>query len=220
MDQNVKNRLVGVIVICALAVIFLPMILDGSGLRQDELEVVIPPQPLVTANPEFEPKLIELQAKVEALPDVKPRFVDEATPQNQIQRDPDKDTKTQEIAAVDPAPADDSKAEPVTEKTEKPTPPAETKPETVAAKPKAKTGGESWVLQVGSFQDRNKALAQRDKLRKSNIAAVFIEQFVVNDKASFRVRLGPFVNRDQSRVAQNKIKAKHDIDGIIMKYER
>ena len=76
------------------------------------------------------------------------------------------------------------------------------------------------MLQVGSFKDRKKALAQRDKLRKSNIAAVFIEQFTKNDKSSYRVRLGPFLNRDQTRVAQNKIRAKHDIDGIIMKYER
>ena len=83
-----------------------------------------------------------------------------------------------------------------------------------------KVGGDSWVLQVGSYQDRKKALVQRDKLRKSNVAAVFIEQFNVNHKPSYRVRLGPFINREQTRVAQNKIKAKHDIDGIIMKYER
>ena len=63
-------------------------------------------------------------------------------------------------------------------------------------------------------------MAQRDKLRKSDIAAVFIEQFDNNGKPSYRVRLGPFINRDQSQVAQNKVKAKHDIDGIIMKYER
>ena len=60
----------------------------------------------------------------------------------------------------------------------------------------------------------------QDKLRKSNIAAVFIEQFTSNNKSSYRVRLGPFISRDQTRVAQNKIKAKHDIDGIIMKYEK
>ena len=76
------------------------------------------------------------------------------------------------------------------------------------------------MLQVGSFQDRNKALAQRDRLRQSNVAAVFIEQFTNNGKSSYRVRLGPFLSREQGRVAQNKIKAKHDIDGIIMKYER
>jgi DedD protein len=202
MDQNIKNRLVGVIVICALAVVFLPMILDGSGVREDKLEVVIPPQPLVSANPEFEPQIIELQASADALPELQPRFVDENTSQAQIER----------TAAAEPEPV------------EKPL--SETKSESAAAKvsadpaPVVRSGGDSWVLQVGSFQDRNKALAQRDQLRKSNIAAVFIEQFKIDNRSSFRVRLGPFLNRDQTRVAQNKIKAKHDIDGIIMKYER
>ena len=222
MEQNVKNRLVGVIVICALAVIFLPMILDGSGVRQDKLEVVIPPQPLVAANPEFKPRLIELESRAEALPDVEPRYVDEASPQNQIRREPEKEPTTPAPAAATPPPEDSTAAETVTAKIEAPPAPTEAKAESAKPRlePEPKSGGESWVLQVGSFQDRDKALAQRDKLRKSNVAAVFIEQFVINDKASFRVRLGPFVNRDQSRVAQNKIKAKHDIDGIIMKYER
>jgi len=203
MDQNIKNRLVGVIVIFALAVIFLPMILDGSGVRKDQHEVVIPPQPLVTANPEFEQKMVELQAKVDALPDLESRFIDEKSSEDKIVRSTEA--------------GDKEPAEPAAEPKKEPQPEAQVEPD---ATPQVKTGGDSWVLQVGSFQDRGKALAQRDKLRKSNVAAVFIEQFKSNNKSSFRVRLGPFLNRDQTKVAQNKIKAKHDIDGIIMKYER
>jgi len=202
MDQNIKNRLVGMIVVFALAVIFLPMILDGSGVRKDKLEVVIPPQPVVTANPEFETRIIELNASVEAVPELEPRFVDEVSSENRVQR---MDTTTE--------------SPPKTSEKPKPKVAAVT-PSVAAAEEAPKTGGVSWVLQVGSFQDRGKALVQRDKLRKSNIAAVFIEQFNVNNKPSYRVRLGPFVNREQTRVAQNKMKAKHDIDGIIMKYER
>jgi len=203
MDQNIKNRLVGVIVIFALAVIFLPMILDGSGVRRDQHEVVIPPPPEVTANPEFEQKMIELQAKVDALPDLESRFIDEKSSEENVEEPTSAEKSTVE-PAVEPPPA-------------KPVEQAKVKPEPV---PEVKTGGVSWVLQVGSFQDRSKALAQRNKLRKSKIAAVFIEQFKNNNKSSYRVRLGPFLNRDQTKVAQNKIKAKHDIDGIIMKYER
>lgn len=200
MDQNIKNRLVGVIVIFALAVIFLPMILDGSGVPREQQEIVIPPQPLVTANPEFEQKIVELQAKVDTLPDLEPRYVDEKSAADTIQRsgtDEGESSEPQVKQAAEPK--------------------AESKTETA---PETKTGGDSWVLQVGSFQDRGKALAVRDKLRQSKIAAVFIEQFKKDGTASYRVRLGPFLNRDQTRVAQNKIKAKHDIDGIIMKYER
>jgi DedD protein len=202
MDQNIKNRLVGISVIFALAVIFLPMILDGSGVREDKFEVVIPPQPLVSANPEFEPKIIDLEARVEALPDLEPRLVDENSAANRIER------------------RDSDKVDQQAGKTATAQPQTEVKQAKANAAISDKQGGDSWVLQVGSFQDRDKALAQRDKIRKSNISAVFIEQFEVDSKPSFRVRLGPFVTRDQTKVAQNKIKAKHNIDGIIMKYER
>ena len=203
MDPNVKNRLVGLIVICALAVIFLPMILDGSGMHKDRLEVVIPPQPLVSANPEFEPKMVELQASVDALPQLEARHIDENSPPETESKTPAKEAGQDAGAAA--AVSTQAAATPAAE--------------TADSVPK-QPGGDSWVLQVGSFQDRGKALAQRDRLRKSNIAAVFIEQFEYQDKPSYRVRLGPFLNREQTRVAQNKIKAKYDIDGIIMKYER
>ncbi len=215
MDQNLKNRLVGVAVVFALAVIFLPMILDGSGVQKDQLDVVIPPQPVVSADSQFETRVIELQARVDELPESEPRFIDEQSPPppEPVVEQP---ATTPDTAAAPPEPAE----EPAPKPAEKP---AEPEPKAVArAEPATQptTGGQSWVLQVGSFQDRDKALSQRDKLRQSRIAAVFIEQFPVNGKTSYRVRLGPFLSRDQTRVAQNKIKAKHDIDGIIMKYER
>ena len=193
MDQNTKQRLVGIVVIFALAVIFLPMVLDGSGVRKTNLEVVIPVQPLIESKPEFEQKILELHAKVEALPALKPRFIDEKSThsENLIEREP-----------VD-AQADEPKI---------------TEPEASATL--AKPGGDTWVLQVGSFKDRSKALAQRDKLRKSNVAAVFIELFKIDNSASYRVRLGPFLSREKSKIAQNKIKAKHNIDGLIMKYRK
>jgi len=198
MEQNIKNRLVGIIVIFALAVIFLPMILDGSGMRKEKFEIVIPPPPAIDSNPQFDSKIVELNTRAQAIPELKQQFVDEDSSENRVKRTPATDENPDKQKK-------DSESEAVTA--------------TAAVEP-AKVGGTSWVLQVGSFQDRNKALVQRDRLRKSNIAAVFIEEFNVNKKPSYRVRLGPFINREQTRVAQNKIKAKHDIDGIIMKYER
>jgi DedD protein len=205
MDQNIKNRLVGIIVIFALAVVFLPMILDGSGVHKDKFEVVIPPPPAVDANPEFDTRIIELNAEADAIPELEQRFVDEVSSAEQVAPEPAiKVTSAKESSAKKKAGSEVARA---------------TASPTAAVEP-TKIGGDSWVLQVGSYQDRKKALVQRDKLRKSNVSAVFIEQFNVNQKPSYRVRLGPFINREQTRVAQNKIKAKHDIDGIIMKYER
>ena len=203
MDQNTKQRLVGIAVIFALAVVFLPMVLDGSGIRKTGLEVVIPVQPLIEFNPAFEQKIINLQARVEALPALQPQFIDEKSSysENVIDRKPD---TVQTVAAQ----ASESQSEE----------PVKTEP--AVATTSAKIGGEAWVLQVGSFKDRSKALSQRDKLRKSNVAAVFIELFKIDNSASYRVRLGPFPSRDKSKIAQNKIKAKHNIDGLIMKYRK
>jgi len=201
VDQNTKQRLVGVIVVFGFAVIFLPMILDGSGVRKNTLEVVIPPQPVVKFNPKFEQKIIELHAKVEKLPDLEPQFVDENTSDrvNKVERKA-VETSQKDLGAKKIQPSSNQKTLPEVEV--------------------ALVGGDTWVLQVGSFKDQKKALSQRDKLRKSNIAAVFVEKFKVDKEAVYRVRLGPFLNRDQSKIALNKIKAKHDIDGLIMKYHK
>jgi len=204
VDQNTKQRLVGIAVIFALAVIFLPMILDGSGVRKNTLEVVIPPQPVVKFNPDFEQKIVELKAKVEKLPSLQPQFVDESSNQkeNKIER------KSEQVEPKEPPP----EIQPTTK--EAPQPEAEPKIEV------ARVGGDTWVLQVGSYKDYDKALSQRDMLRKSNIAAVFTEKFILNGEPIYRVRLGPFLNRDQSKIVLNKIKAKYDIDGLIMKYNK
>jgi DedD protein len=204
MDQNTKQRLVGITVIFALAVIFLPMILDGSGVRKEVLTTDIPTQFVLEQSPQFDQKIIELQAKVEDLPSVQSGVIDEQSTIEPDASEPDQTNQAIAAAAI------------VTKKTA----PVVTS-ETPKAKPvKAKPGGETWVLQVGSFEDHNKAIAQRDKLRKSNIAAVFVEKFEANSKPSYRVRLGPFTYRNLSKIAQNKVKAKHNIDGLIMKYEK
>lgn len=201
MDQNTKQRLVGIAVIFALAVIFLPMILDGSGVRDKTLEVVIPPQPVSKLNPEFDAKIIELHSKVEELPDLEPQTADESSTgaSNRITRSESQESNQTTVAQkTDRVAADES------------VPKVET----------SQVGGDTWVLQVASFKDKPNALIQRDKLRKSNISAVFVEQFYLDEQVIYRVRLGPFLNRDTAKIALNKVKAKYDLDGLIMKYEK
>jgi len=201
VDQNTKQRLVGIAVIFALAVIFLPMILDGSGVRDKTLEVVIPPQPVSKLNPEFDAKIIELHSKVEELPDLEPQTADESSTgaSNRITRSESQESNQTTVAQkTDRVAADES------------VPKVET----------SQVGGDTWVLQVASFKDKPNALIQRDKLRKSNISAVFVEQFYLDEQVIYRVRLGPFLNRDTAKIALNKVKAKYDLDGLIMKYEK
>ena len=218
MDQNTKQRLVGITVIFALAVIFLPMILDGSGVQRETLTVDIPVSFELDENPEFEQKIVELNASVDGLPTIHSGFIDEQS----VVIDERVGGEVEALAELNKSKSDQAKnrTETNAKKSERVVSKAVAATKSEIKIVKQNTGGESYVLQVGSFEDQTKALLQRDKLRKSKIAAVFVEKFNAFSKPSYRVRLGPFVNRNLSKIAQNKVKAKHNIDGLIMKYEQ
>ncbi len=211
MDQQLKQRLVGVAVIFSLAIIFLPMLLDGSGRQQDKLEISIPPPPQIDSEVKVAEKVIELKLEADKLPKIEPFIVDE------VSDPPGPETKAAMAEAEPPAKSDppaEPKAKPQTQK--KATADAASKKQPA----KKQVGGESWVIQVGSFSDKNKAYAQRDKLRKSDLAAVFIEKFQHDGKLSYRVRMGPFITRKNASVINNKLLAKYNIKGLVMRYEK
>src|SRR5210317_1607220 len=116
MDQNIKNRLVGIVVIFALAVIFLPMILDGSGVRKDDFDIVIPAQPETSTDSEFDARIIELNSRVQSVPKLEQHFVDEASSDNQVVRG-------SSVAKVTDTPDAASEPEPQVKPKPKPKPP-------------------------------------------------------------------------------------------------
>mgnify|MGYP002630587049 CR=1 FL=1 len=215
MEQQLKQRLVGVAVIFSLAVIFLPMLLDGSGTRPKHLKVSIPVPPEVSSYEIVEEKIIELKNKVERIPQPETVFVDEISdpvddpePVQEVEQSNDSDKKeiTQKLPAIIQQAETKAAAELV-----------KTENREVATE---QSGGASWVIQVGSFSEKNKAYTQRDKLRKSGLAAVFIEKFQHDGVLSYRVRMGPFISRDKAKVVGNKVRAKYNIKGLVMRYEK
>lgn len=223
MDQQLKQRLVGISVIFALAIIFVPMILDGSGQRTQSLDIEIPEAPTVEAQVDVRQKVIELKREVEKIPLKEPLIVDQTSealdkvevaqtssaPERAVP--PKTTTKSSSQATRKP---DEKKVAP-----SKPVQQAKTVKQPIADS-KPKVGGDSWVIQVGSFQDKDKAFKQRDRLRKSRLAAVFIEQYRHNGALRYRVRMGPFLVRDKADVVRNKVLAKYSIKGLVMRYEQ
>ncbi len=221
MDQQLKQRLVGVTVIFSLAVIFLPMLLDGSGDRPKHLEISIPTPPKIPSYVTVEDKVIELTRKVEKLPQLEALIVDEIADQPVVQKST---SKTEKLVVAKQNNKSEAEAAVIksTVAQAKPIPPVKTKvPVEVSKKPvKKQTGGTSWVIQVGSFSDKAKAYKLRDKLRKSGLASVFIEKFKHNGVLNYRVRMGPFISRNKARVIGNKVRAKYNIKGLVMHYEK
>ena len=240
MDQQLKQRLVGLAVIFSLIVIFVPMLLDGPEPERETLEVKIPPSPEIVPLPvKVEEKVIELRRETDAIEPLQARIVDETSepPQPKMkeaaaQTAAEPVAKAGNPAAADPAQSADGK--PKAESPAKtvaasklkpePKPKPETKPVSEAKplpkKAAATVGGDSFIVQLGSFTDRNKAYALRDRVRKLKLAAVFIEKFAARGKTFYRVRVGPFISRDKARVVLNKLRAKYNIKGQVMSYDK
>lgn len=72
MDDGLKQRLVGAIVLVALAVIFIPMIFNDAKLGPEDIRVAIPPRPEVPLLEIKKPKVLTRQAeKQQELTDAK-----------------------------------------------------------------------------------------------------------------------------------------------------
>jgi len=182
-----KQRIIGAIVLVALAVIFIPILLPGHrdfGFTDTDTDSHIPPKPAELENL----KVLELE---KPLPAPAPREVIR-TPIDE--RSPPAPKTESETPAVE--------QKPVTAETKPTTPPVsqETKSDTTTT-PKA------WVVQVGSFSQRDNALRLRDQLRSKGYKT-FVEQISTADKAFYRVRVGPVVTRDNALALQKELQAK------------
>ena len=83
--------------------------------------------------------------------------------------------------------------------------------------PKARVGLSAWIIQVGSFGQRDNA----DKLVKqlqANKFSAFQEQASVDGKTVFRVRVGPEVDHKKAEGIRDRIEKLFKLKGKIERY--
>lgn len=189
MDDRLKRRLVGAVVLIALGVIFIPMILDGSG-RSSRLsmDVEIPPAPVY-----------EVPDRLPPLPTATPDPAPPAAPR------------------AEPRPEAKVKSLPDEPQPEAPTPPAPA-PAPLASDTAEDAPPSAWVVQVGSFEDQAKAVALRDKLRKGGFTAFVEPHRAADDKSLYRVRIGPELKRESSEKVLARLKREQKLDGIVVSH--
>ncbi|MEE9254872.1 MAG: SPOR domain-containing protein [Pseudomonadales bacterium] len=73
MEERIKYRLTGTVVVLALAIIFLPMLFDGAGVPDIPFDVDLPPPPMSAVEPLPEPGS-ETWAFVDEANDLRDRF--------------------------------------------------------------------------------------------------------------------------------------------------
>lgn len=210
MEIRLKERLVGALVIVAIAVVVLPWIFDDEK-SQTDFQSQIPDAPPLPPS-----RVVEL---------AQPRPLDEQTYDDTVIADK---TQAGEADAVDhmgEAGGSDNTAseqaivEQVTEQapasTDTKTADSSAKPENTA-KTAAISGG--FVVQLGSFGNKANAGRLVSDLKSKGLAAYMRDDKSVKP-AVYRVLVGPTLEREQAEQMQAKAKSLSGLNPIVVTYD-
>ena len=193
MNPALKQRLVGAALLVALAVIFLPMLLDGSGARERlDAEIEIPDKPEAPESyldqPDPAPtELASTDTSDEAAPDTTTAADTEAVQQTSAAAEPEAETQPE----PEPEPAPEAPADAAPEK--------------------------GWIVQVGSFRKETNALVLRDRLRQQGYDA-HSDRTVTQGQTWWRVRVGPVGQRSEAAALERRIEAARGSEALLMSY--
>ncbi|MEN8174993.1 MAG: SPOR domain-containing protein [Pseudomonadota bacterium] len=211
MEEPLKKRLVGAVVIVSLAVIFVPMLLEDEPILNRQIrETNIPPRTLGPFKEEMKapPPVIESDVHGKAAPSAS---ADTSAEPPGIPATPGSAGDT-EAPAV-PSPTADAPASTAAE-TAPDKEPARAEPEKVETAPR---GPSAWVVQVGSFSSRDNADGLVERLRKAGFDT-FHEEFRLGGKSLYRVRVGPEIDRRRAEKMQVRIADEFKLKGQVLRY--
>jgi len=215
LDKGMKQRMVGALVLVALAVIFLPMLFT----REDEMRQVrveapqapaMPTLPEVKVDPVAVPEPQTLPKEPQQ-PEQPPVVVNESTAPVT--------TPSQPIA---PSPQAQAQVQP---KPQAPVPTPAPKVETPpAAKPAASAGAPSkidanglpvsWSIQLASLSNRAGAESLQNTLRSQGYNAYIRSAGGMN-----RVYVGPLIERAEAERVRDAINRKQNLKGFVVRFQ-
>jgi len=198
MDQMLKQRLIGGIVIIALAVIFIPMLLEGPDKEVSPGTQNMPPPPAIDYQTE-----VELPVPAAPADSAEPAETPEApaAPEQEVSALPE--------AAVPPAEPAPAPVKPV-EKAAPPPSPEKAAPRTASP---ADQGG--WVLQVGSFTQEANARSLRDRLKKAGYQAS-VQVAKSSGGTIHRVLIGPVSDRPAAEKLRDKLAREQKLTAMVL----
>lgn len=194
MDVRLKERLIGALVLVALAVLVLPWVLDDEKGRAD-FESQIPPAPPAPAARSVE--LSQPRPLAEAGFDDSIIAAETSTTSSEQLSDPEQPANAEQPAGTEtqlPAPAQSVVAE---------------RPAPIQA---------GYVIQLGSFSNRDNAEKLVENLRAQKLAA-----YSKLDRSStppvVRVWVGPVVKREQAEAQLAKVRTLSGLNAMVVSYD-
>ncbi|MCH9644623.1 MAG: SPOR domain-containing protein [Gammaproteobacteria bacterium] len=208
MTNQMRQRLIGLLVIIAIFAIFLPILFHNPNpASQFKLPRSMPPLPGTSNKP-----TLELPAKPRAA-------ISALTPQTA----PVKSFKltNANLLPTKPTAAKLAPIKPIKAKSV-----VHVRAKVKAAKPKAKATQpvtrlaampEAWVVQIASFNDHKHAATLAGQLRKEGLEA-YTRSAHLNGKLIVRVFVGPKIQYKNIKLLQQRIKKRYHLNGLIVKY--
>jgi DedD protein len=204
MEQKLKQRLVGAIILVSLAVIFIPIILEGPDDEWSPRTPGMPEAPRMDYGVDMELALppVETAETVE---------IEEPEPAA-----PAEPTATPAVVQPAARPVEPVKAEPPPAAQPAPPPaPAATATDDKAGSLPVPPRG--WYIQVGSFSQRMNAEGLRDRLTAAG-HTTRLQSINIGKAQVYRVLVGPATSRAVAEQQNSRLEKQQQIKGIVIEY--
>ncbi|MCF5702056.1 SPOR domain-containing protein [Pseudomonas syringae] len=209
LDKAYKQRMVGALVLVALAVIFLPMLFS----RQDEQRQVTVEAP---AAPQA-PVMPQVQMETVAVPEP------QALPQEPVPTDEEVAEDTVPAAPVAPAPtapimitkpvAPPAVAKPIPAPAQ-PITASSSKPDTTQSRVDANGLSVSWSVQLASLSSRASAESLQKTLRSQGYNA-----YIRSADGKNRVFVGPLIERAEADRLRDLLGRQQNLKGFVVRFQ-
>jgi len=219
LDKGMRQRMVGALVLVALAVIFLPMLFT----REDEMRQVRVEAPEAPAMP----NLPQVQVEPVQVPEPQPlpeqndqpiAVVDESTAPVTTPSQPI--TPAPAAAQPQPKPQTPVPAPPVAKVEPRPAPAASAAPAAPVTKPVAPSKIDvnglpvSWSIQLASLSNRAGAENLQKTLRSQGYNA-----YIRSADGMNRVFVGPLIERAEAERLRDVINRQQNLKGIVVRFQ-
>jgi DedD protein len=212
MDKSLQKKLVGAAVLIALAVIFLPMFLDGKkNPESDSMKIEIPPKPVYDIPNRLEnqvPPPISGAAPSQPVATMEPLEAQVPVPNEEVSDEPFEPLG--DVADFDEGVSDNAVASQENVASEPSVAPKSKKTPTVA-----NVDATGFVVQVGSFGERKNAAELTDRLIASGFPA-FLEDIDFRGRAIYRVKVGPKPTRGDADALRQNLADDEQLEGIVV----
>ena len=209
MDQKLKQRLTGAIVLVALAVIFVPIILEGPDDEWTPRNHSIPEQPQMDYRASMG---LELPEPDTAIQEQSGGAITEAL---SLPEDDPPASKPPPVEAK-PAPAARETTEPVVVAPK----PAKVVPAPAPSPKPAKKSEvpiKGWFVQVGSFGQDINANGLRDRLKSAGYDTR-MQKIAIGKGNAYRVLVGPASSRTAAEKLAASLKSGQQLAGMVIEY--